>query len=119
MRPVEFERYLNRDETCYATGTRSELLIPQHRAGGMGGNRPQNPAAIIVLRSDVNNLIETDPQWQSRAYYRGWKLRQGEDPLESPVWHVLWGWRMLRDDFTMRPATREEISEWKQWHQSG
>lgn len=114
MRPVEFQRFLDRDETCYATGTHSDMLVPQHRSGGMGGNRPENPAAIITFRSDINGLIESDPAYQRLAYFRGWKLRN-EDPLEAPVHHVLWGWRMLLDDFTFRAATPAEIEEWTKW----
>lgn len=114
MTPREFEKFLDRDQWCYATGTAGSALIPQHRVGGMGGNRPQSPSAIITFDSVTNGHIESDPWWQRKAYENGWKLRSGFDTLQCPVWHVRRGWLMLDDEFGVRAATTDEIAEFKE-----
>lgn len=107
-----FQRFLDRDGgRCYATGREGDTLVPQHRLGGMGGNRPENPAAILTFDSIVNGDIESDASWQRKAYGFGWKLRAGDDPLLVPCFHVYYGWRVLKDDFTFRAATRGEIDD--------
>lgn len=110
-----FERYLERDVACFATGAaNSDRLIPQHRLGGMGGNRRETPSAILTFDSIMNVAIETDPWWQRQAYRYGWKLQNGDDPLTSPVWHRTRGWLMLDDEFGVRQATAEEVEDWKE-----
>lgn len=107
-----FARFLERDRSCYATGVSGETLIPQHRCGGMGGNRRETPAAIITFDAVTNNLIETDSWWQKQAYRNGWKLHSHLDPTTTPVWHRRRGWLMLDDEFGIRPATHAEVGAW-------
>ena len=113
MKPRDFDRIKQRDLWCYATGKGGETLVPQHREGGMGGHRPENPAAIITFDSQINGLIESDSWWQREAYRSGWKLRQGFKSIETPVFHRYRGWLMLDDLFTFRAATPEEVQQFK------
>lgn len=111
-----FQRFIDRDRACYATGIEGPTLVPQHRLGGMGGNRRETPSSILTFDSITNGLIETDSWWQQTAYRCGWKLRSGDDPLTSPAWHAYRGWLMLDDDFHTRLATPEEVLEWQTRH---
>lgn len=86
MNMTQFARYLRRDgERCLHCGT-TETLVPQHRLGGMGGQRSQQPSNVITFCGKFNGLIESDPAAAETARRAGWKLRPGQDPLVEPVY---------------------------------
>ena len=112
MNRQQFARFMERDGGCVHCGD-VVTAVPNHRVNrGMGGSRKRdNPANIVVLCSEVNGLIESDPVWQRRAIEYGWKLRQWDDPTFVPVFEPMWGvWWRLDDEggrelvpFTDRP----------------
>jgi hypothetical protein len=96
----EFARFMERDGGCIHCGD-VVTAVPNHRVNrGMGGSRKRdNPANIVVLCSEVNGLIESDPVWQRRAIEYGWKLRSWDDPTFIPVFEPMWGnWWRLDDE---------------------
>ena len=109
MTPKQFARFMERDGGCVHCGD-VVTAVPNHRQNrGMGGSRKRNhPANIVVLCSEINGLIESDPVWATRAREYGWKLRPWDDPLFVPVYEPMWGvwWRL--DDEGGR-----EIVEWE------
>jgi hypothetical protein len=56
----------------------------------MGGSKARDEASnIIVMCSNVNGLMESDPIMAQMAREFGWKLESWQDPISVPVWHVL------------------------------
>jgi hypothetical protein len=101
MTPKEFEKYLVRDRyRCLHCGLEDSTLIPQHRLNrGMGGSKARDVSSnIIVLCSKFNWLIEADPIWAKLAIERGWKLKSGQVPKETPVYDSFSGSYYLLDD---------------------
>jgi hypothetical protein len=55
----------------------------------MGGSRERDvPSNIVVLCANLNGLIESDQVWAEVAVDNGWKLRSGQNPLESPYFDL-------------------------------
>ena len=101
MNRQQFARFMERDGGCVHCGD-VVTAVPNHRQNrGMGGSKKRNhPANIVVLCSEINGLIESDPVWATRAREYGWKLRPWDDPLFVPVFQPMWGvWWRLDDDF--------------------
>ena len=84
----EFKKFLARDGHCYHCGTTDETLVPQHRRNrGMGGSVSRlAPSNVVVLCSLLNGLLEASESHSVTAQRYGWKLRQGQDPLTTPVY---------------------------------
>lgn len=92
-------RIYGRDGHCLHCGRTTGLSI-QHRANrGMGGAKfRDNPANLITLCLLSNILLESDAAAASRGIAHGWKLRQMDDPLATPVLDALTGEEWLLDD---------------------
>lgn len=105
----EFKKFLARDGHCYHCGTTDDTLIPQHRRNrGMGGSVSRSKASnIIVLCSELNGLLEASESHSVTAQGYGWKLRAGQDPLETPVYDTLTDtWWLLDDNYGKKVAPR-------------
>jgi hypothetical protein len=84
---------------CAMTATTGDRLVPQHRAGGMGGRKNKHELPrLLWLDSIVNGWIESDPIWQATAKAWGVKISLHADPTKVPVffqhehaWFVLEG----------------------------
>lgn len=64
----------------------TDTLVPQHRAGGMGGRRDKHRLSnVIWLCSLTNGLIESDPALADEARSRGIKISMHADPTTTPV----------------------------------
>jgi hypothetical protein len=100
MNMAQFMRYLDRDGWhCLHCGTDAGL-VPQHRIGGMGGRRSQEPSNIITFCGHHNGLIESDAAHAEAARNAGWKLRPGQDPLLEPVYdRAAECWFFLDNDY--------------------
>jgi hypothetical protein len=81
------------------TGQESETLVPQHRANrGMGGRRSLNRLSnAVLIESDINGAIESDPAMQAEAVRRGIKIGGHVDPSTVPVEHAVHGLVLLDD----------------------
>lgn len=82
----------------------TDTLVPQHRAGGMGGSRTKHRLSNVVwLDSLMNGLIESDPEMAAEARRRGIKISQHDDPRHVTVTYpdgVFW----LTDDGRRLPV---------------
>ena len=69
------------------TGEDVPELVPQHRLNrGMGGSRQLDRVSNLVwIESEINGLIEADPEWAKEAEDRGIKLRSWQLPENVPV----------------------------------
>lgn len=84
---------------------RPGTLVPQHRAGGMGGSATKHRLSVVVwLDSATNGLIESDPGMQVEALLRGIKLRDGLDTEMAPITHAVHGRVLLKDDGAVVPV---------------
>lgn len=75
----------------------------------MGGSKERDkPANIIVLCSNLNNLLESDPVTAQYGRENGWKLRPGQDPETTMVWLPMQGfWAYLTNDYDVIKPRRE------------
>lgn len=97
------------------TGEDVPELVPQHRAGGMGGGKSKHRLSNVVwLESSLNGLIESDPYYQAEAKRRGIKISQHDDPSAVPVIHAVHGAVLLPDVGEPEPLTDAESAEWRQ-----
>lgn len=89
MTRKQFQRYLDRDGGCVHCGD-TETAVPNHRANrGMGGSRERDvPSNVVVLCANLNGLIESDQVWADVALSNGWKLRSGQNPVDSPYYDL-------------------------------
>jgi hypothetical protein len=96
----QFQKYLDRDDGCVHCG-QTESVSPHHRLNrGMGGSKVRDvPSNIIVICSDLNARMESDPATASMAKQRGWKLSSGANPASVAVQHYSGSWRILDDKF--------------------
>jgi hypothetical protein len=88
MNKREFNKLLKRDISCVATGYEGDRLIPNHRIGGMGGHRSDDPTNLVLMDSITNGLLESDADWRRKALHYGWRLESWEDPSAEPFFHV-------------------------------
>jgi hypothetical protein len=108
MNGRQFAVYLARDLHCPCGCVgREDTFVPQHRAGrGMGGSKNlDRPANIIVLCSDMNGRIESDPKLAAVAREYGWKLSRWETPEEVPFFDLATGTWNLIDNIYNRVIT--------------
>lgn len=93
-------------------GIESDTLVPQHRAGGMGGRRDKHRLSNVVwLDSIRNGEIEADPALAREARRRGIKISLFADPELTPILHHVHGWCLLGDDGSVSPLTAAEAAE--------
>lgn len=111
MDAKRFRRYLDRDGGCIHCGE-LEAVAPHHRRNrGMGGSKQRDvPSNIVVLCSVLNGKLESDAAWATRARKWGWKLGNGDDPLEVPVWYPVMGAWFWLDDYYGRDLVRVDVS---------
>lgn len=98
----EFAKYLARDRYCYHCGIDDDTLVPQHRRNrGMGGSQSRSNASnIVVVCSQSNGMFEASEMASKAAQKYGWKLRAGQDPLDTPVFDAFDGiWYLLDDNY--------------------
>lgn len=90
MTPKQFQKFLDRDHSCWHCGAAGDL-IPHHRANrGMGGSKARHePSNILVMCSRVNGLMESDAIVAEMAREFGWKLESWQKPEDVPVYHLL------------------------------
>lgn len=100
MNQKQFQIYLKRDDGCVHCGE-TEAVSPHHRRNrGMGGSKERDvPSNIIVICSWLNNAMESDDVVANLARHYGWKLRAGDVPRETPIWHYRGEYRILDDDY--------------------
>lgn len=107
MKPVEFRKYLDRDNgECYHCGTNDATLVPQHRIGrGMGGSKSRNqPSNVITFCSYANGLLESNAEFAALARTRGWKLESWQDTTDVVVFHAPTAqWWLLDDNYGRMP----------------
>lgn len=75
-----------------------DVLVPQHRQGGMGGGRSKHRLSNLVwLESDRNGLIEDNAAEAEEARRRGIKISIHANPQHEPITHAVHG-RVVLDD---------------------
>ena len=114
MTPLTVARVAPRDGRACAHCGATEALSIQHRANkGMGGDKgAERWSNGIILCATYNSLLEQDAREAERARRMGWKCSKWDKTAEVPFWHApTQGWRIILDDGTWRPATREEVVE--------
>jgi hypothetical protein len=89
MTSKQFKKFLDRDGGCWHCGD-STTAIPHHRLNrGMGGSKARDePSNVIVMCSNVNGLMESDPIMAQMARDWGWKLESWQNPAEVPVFNA-------------------------------
>lgn len=82
------------------SGNESDTLVPQHRANrGMGGRESMNRLSNgVLIESEINGLIESDPHWQAEAQRRGIKVSAFSNPATVPITHAVHGVVRLDDE---------------------
>ena len=74
----------------------------------MGGSKNlDRPANIIVLCSEMNGLIESDPKLAEVARGYGWKLSRWQDPEDEPFYDLATGEWYLIDNLYHRVVTEK------------
>jgi hypothetical protein len=86
MKPKIAQMIRARDEYCWHCGSMDKLVI-HHRANrGMGGSKILDTTQnLILVCSDYNNLMESDPDVANRARDDGHKLGRYASPT-MPAW---------------------------------
>lgn len=98
MTPKQFQKFLDRDGSCWHCGT-TEGLAPHHRVNrGMGGSKARDEASnVIVMCFKMNGLMESDPIVAQMAREWGWKLESWQKPAEVPVYNAYAGkWYLVK-----------------------
>lgn len=101
MKRKDFEKLMARDGGCVHCGE-IERVSPNHRINrGMGGSKLlDRPSNLVVLCSDMNFLIESDPLKALEARQYGWKLSKWQSPENEPVFDKRSGvWFVLDNGF--------------------
>lgn len=118
MTPKQFQKYLDRDGGCVHCGI-TEAVSPHHRANrGMGGSKKKDvPSNIVVLCSRMNDLVERSQSHLLQARMAGWKLWQGEEPSQTPLWDAnRREWVLLGDDYTRTAVAGRQPLSWGGWN---
>lgn len=83
----------------YVRGSDSDVLVPQHRQGGMGGRPGKHRLSNLVwIESELNGAATSDPERQAEAKRRGIAISLHADPRVEPVKHAVHGEVYLTDD---------------------
>lgn len=87
----------------------TDVLVPQHRQGGMGGSKTKHRLSnVIWLCSRMNGDIESDADLAEVARFRGIKVAFWEDPASVPVLYPDGKWWVLDDHGGKEP--QDEVS---------
>lgn len=94
----------------HGRGCDPETHVPHHRANrGAGGWKAGDELSnLVLLCSEINGLIESDPEYAEAARLRKLKISKFADPEKVPIWLPLAGWVLLGDDGTVKTTRREE-----------
>ena len=106
-----YRKLFDRDQGCvwHGAGCDPVTLVPQHRGGrGIGGDKSRDKerdrlSNLVVLCSELNGLIETDPELASEARKRGIKISKFIDPTTMYLDHARYGVVYLDDAGGWRP----------------
>lgn len=92
----------------YVRGSDSDVLVPQHRQGGMGGRPDKHRLSNLVwLESEINGLITSDAAYQAEAKRRGIAISLHADPRVEDVNHAAHDGRVfLTDDGRAVPISQ-------------
>ena len=94
----------------YPRGSDTDVLVPQHRQGGMGGRRGKHSLSNLVwLESEINGLIESDANYQLEANLRGIKVSLHGDPRLVPVNHAAHDGEVWLTDDGRAVPTKQEV----------
>lgn len=110
MNAKQFARLVDRDIACLHCGE-TERISPNHRANrGMGGSKLlDRPSNLMVLCSEMNNLIESNWFYRDLAMMYGWKLERWQKPEDTPIFDSrLWKWFLLDNDFNRIEVTNPQ-----------
>lgn len=103
MNGRQFALYLARDMHCPCGCVgKEDTFVPQHRINrGMGGSRIlDRPANVLVMCSEMNGLIESDPKLAEVARSYGWKLSRWAEPEAEPFFDLATGkWYLINNIF--------------------
>ncbi|TXK17388.1 hypothetical protein [Homoserinibacter sp. GY 40078] len=93
----------------YVRGSDSDVLVPQHRQGGMGGRPDKHRIENLVwLESAINGLITSDANFQTEAMRRGIAISLHADARHVPVLHAAHGGEVwLTADGRAAPTDQE------------
>lgn len=76
-----------------------DVLVPQHRQGGMGGSKGKHRLSNLVwIESARNGLIEDNAADAAEARDRGIKISIHANPQHEPIQHAVHGRVVLDDD---------------------
>lgn len=76
----------------------TDILVPQHRQGGMGGGRSKHRLSNLVwVESEKNDSMESNPRVAAEARRRGIKISIHANPQHEPIIHAVHG-RVVLDD---------------------
>jgi hypothetical protein len=90
----EFAKLVARDTYCLHCGEQ-EAISPNHRSN------------LVVLCSELNNLIESDSWHRGQALKYGWKLASWDSPEVMPVFDGVAGvWYLLDNNYGRIVAER-------------
>lgn len=101
--PEQKDALVLRDAVCLLRDVSpcSGPLFAHHRLNrGAGGSKQRNGMGNAgLLCSHHNTEAEADAPLAAEARRRGVKLRQGDDPQTTPLWHPFYGqWTQPTDD---------------------
>lgn len=83
----------------------TDVLVPQHRQGGMGGSKTKHRKSnVLWLCSLMNGDIEANADLAEVARFRGIKVAFYEDPADVPVLYPDGCWYRLDDEGGRRRA---------------
>lgn len=111
MNGRQFAKYLARDLACpCGCINREDTYVPQHRVNrGMGGSKLlDRPSNILVMCSQTNGQIESDPEMATMARGFGWKLSSWEVPEEASFYDIRTDTLNLIDNDFNRTNLRKE-----------
>ena len=108
MRPKEFQKILDRQGgVCPHCGT-TEGLVPHHRKNRKSGGsrRLEVPSNVLAICAQLNHLLEADSVTAAWGRERGWKLRNGQEPSETPYKdNTTNSWYLLDDNYGRTEVT--------------
>ena len=116
MTPKRFQKFIDRDKGCIHCGE-IESIAPHHRLNrGMGGSKKLDTVAnIVVMCSQMNLFLETNPEIAEWGRSNGWKLRTGQTPETSPLWLPRLGfWALLGTDYDIKNLQGETNADYSE-----
>jgi hypothetical protein len=93
------------------------LTIQHRRNRGAGGSHAVNgPQWLVAMCSGHNGLLESDAEFAALGRALGWKLEEGEDPLEVAVFYNdERAWRLLDAEGHATRTTGRDPADREMW----